>query len=110
MFGFSRCTVNVNGVQVATASCIRDIIITAINVAFIFAGSVSAFVIIFAGIRLVTSGGDPKQVEGARSAITYGVIGLVLVLLSVFIINIIGKITGVSCIQFGVNGPLGNCN
>ena len=109
MNGFSACVTTVNGIQVATAGCIGDIITTVINIAFIFAGSVSAFVIIFAGIKMVTSGGDPKQIEGARSTITYGVIGLVLVLLSVMIINLIGYITRVNCLQFINNGISVTC-
>lgn len=112
MNGFSNCFSNVQlGTAVysaATSSCIGDIIKTVINIAFIFAGSVSAFVIIFAGIKMVTSGGDAKQVEGARSTITYGVLGLAIVLLSVLIINLIGYITKVDCIQY-INGVTTKC-
>lgn len=107
MFGLDP-TCFVKGV--ATANCVGSLLTTVITVAFIFAGSVSAFVIIFAGIKMATSGGDAKQIEGARSTIMYGVLGLVIVLLSVMIINIIGAITHVGCIQFGQHGAVGACN
>lgn len=75
---------------------------TAIAVGLI--GTVSLFLIIAAGIKYVTSGGG-KAVEEAKNMITYAIIGLVIVLLSFFIVNIIAYFTGVSCIaNFGIWG------
>lgn len=48
------------------------------------------FFLIFGGIKWLISQGDKKQVETAQKTITYAIIGLVIVLLSFFIINLIG--------------------
>lgn len=73
---------------------------TAIRLAIGFVGTVSLFLIIAAGISFITSGGG-KQVEQAKNMLTYAIIGLVIVLLSIFIVNLIGGITGVTCIVTG---------
>ncbi len=45
-------------------------------------------------------------VEDARNTLTYAIIGLVVILLSFYIISVISDITGIGCIkQFG----FGNC-
>ena len=46
------------------------------------------FYLIFGGTRWITSGGDPKKLESARSTITNALIGLI-VLFSVFAIAIV---------------------
>ncbi len=97
---------------VAQASCIPQLIVAVINAAFLFAGSTAAAVIIFAGIKYIMSGGDSKQIDGAKNALTYGILGLVVVLLSVLVVNILSGITGVTCIQYGSGfvGGFGNCH
>lgn len=50
----------------------------------------SFFFVIFGGLKWMLSQGDKKQVESAQKTITFAVIGLVLVLVSFFIINLIG--------------------
>lgn len=84
---------------VATLNCVTVVFKNIITAAFIFAGIVALFFIGFAGIKFITSGGDPKQAEGAKQTLTYAIIGLILVLLSVFIINVIGYVTGARCIN-----------
>lgn len=64
-----------------------------------FAGIVAVVMIIFAGIKFITSGGDPKQTEGARKTLTYSILGLLLVILSFAILRFIAEITGVKCIE-----------
>lgn len=94
---WSHCAIN----GVPTLSCIGPLFQTAIAVALDLAGTVSLFLIIVAGIQYITSGGG-KQVETAKNTFTYAIIGLVIVLLAIFIINLIAGITGVTCIlSFG---------
>lgn len=85
--------------QVATLQCLPIIFHNVITAAIVFAGAVAVFLIILSGIKFVTSGGDPKQVEGAKHTMTYAIIGLVIVLLSFFIISVIGGMTGATCIK-----------
>lgn len=87
---------------IATLNCLPVVFENIVRAALLFAGVVAVFLILISGIKLITSGGDPKQVEGAKKTLTFAIIGLVIILLSFFIISIIGYITGVECIkQFG---------
>ncbi|HKC14928.1 MAG TPA: pilin [Patescibacteria group bacterium] len=101
-----NCLYNGPKGDVATLNCLpflfRDIVGTLLT----FAGAVALFLIIFSGIKFITSGGDAKQVEGARKTLTYAVLGLVVILLAAFVVNIVSDITNVPCIRtFG----FGNC-
>lgn len=86
--------------DVATLNCIPAVVQNIIYAAFLFAGIVAVILIIYSGIKFVLSGGDPKQVEGARKTMTYAIIGFVLILLSFAILNLISTVTGVNCITF----------
>lgn len=52
-------------------------------------GIVAVFVIIYGGVQLALSGGDPGKVKTARNAILYGVIGLVVAMLAWVIVNFV---------------------
>lgn len=84
---------------VATVSCIPLLVGHLVNFALTAAGAVAVFFIVWGGFKFIRSGGDPKQVEGARQSITYAIIGLVVVLLAYFFIYFISVITGVECIR-----------
>ena len=92
---------------VATLSCLPVVFNNVVNWAIALAGLAAVFFIIFSGIKFLTSGGDPKQVEGARKTLTYAIAGLLIVFTSFAIIKLIGTITGANCIAkpFG----FGNC-
>jgi hypothetical protein len=89
---------------VATLQCLPIIFKNLINWGLILAGTVAVIFIILSGFRFITSGGDPKQVEEARKTATWAIIGLLIILFSFGIINIIASITGAGCItEFGFN-------
>jgi hypothetical protein len=88
-----------NTAQVATLRCLPVVFGNVIYAALIFVGTVAVFLIVYAGIRFVTSGGDQKKVAQARQIITYALIGLVLVLSSFAIIALISYTTGTECIR-----------
>ncbi len=69
-------------------------------------GFIGAFLCILIGtIRWITSGGEPKGVQAARSQITACIIGLII-LLSIFaIINVIENVFGVKIISGGITIP-----
>lgn len=85
--------------QAVTLKCIIPLFMNVINALLAFSGTVAVFFIIFSGIKFITSGGDAKQVEGARKTLTFAVIGLLVILLSYLIINLISGVTGASCIK-----------
>ncbi|KKQ34771.1 MAG: hypothetical protein US51_C0028G0006 [Microgenomates group bacterium GW2011_GWA2_37_6] len=68
-----------------------------IQIAFIIAVVIALAFLIFGGIKWITSGGDKTGVEAARNTIVAALVGLVVVFLSYFILNILLKIfTGAS--------------
>ena len=84
---------------VATINCIPLLIANFIFWGIMLSGSVAVIFIIIGGIRFVTSGGDSKKIEQARKTIVFSILGLFLIILSFFVVNIIGSITGVACIN-----------
>lgn len=100
----------VNGVTclqngIVTLACAPALYKLALGIAINLIGIVSLIMIIFAGIKYITSGGG-KQVEEAKNILTYAIIGLIIVLIAGFIIHTIAGITGVTCIMtFGFFGP-----
>lgn len=83
----------------ATFMCVPTLVSNVLGALFMFAGTVAVFIIIAAGFRFILAGGDSKQLDGARKAIVYAVAGLLIILLSSLILNIIVSVTGVTCIS-----------
>lgn len=98
--------------NVATLRCIPIVFTNVIRGALVFVGVIALLFIIYSGFSFVTSGGDPKKVQGARSTMTFAIIGLVVVLLSFAILFFIGYVTGSSnCITSfsNITTFLGGC-
>lgn len=55
---------------------------------------------VYAGIKWVTSGGDKQKVAAARAQLTWAIIGVVIVLISFFIISIFSFFFGVNLLDF----------
>ena len=81
--------------DIATLACIPIVIKNVITWALIFAGVVAVIFVIYAGFKFVTSKGDPEQVNNAKKTLTYAIIGLLFILLSFAILNLIATVTGV---------------
>ena len=64
--------------------------------AFVLAGIISFILLIVGGLGIIMSAGsgDTKQMEQAKKSVTGAVIGLIVVVTSVFIVQIIATITG----------------
>ena len=90
---------SVNLKELSPAKGIEDIG-TLVNViirnAFVIAGVVALFLLIFGGFGFIMSAGsgDAKGMEKGKQAITAAIIGLMLVALSASIVDLIGKLTG----------------
>lgn len=89
--------------QVATLNCIPAIFLNIVNALLMFAGLTALAMFFLGGFKLMNSAGDPKKLEGAKNNFKYGILGLIIVLFSFVIINVIYRVTGVtSCIsEFG---------
>jgi len=56
----------------------------------------AVFTIITGAISIISSGGDKQALETARKKITMGIIGLVIVLVSLLIIELVGYVLGLT--------------
>lgn len=64
--------------------------------AFVLAGIISFLILVFGGFSVImgAGAGDTKQLEKGKQAITGAVVGLLIVVTSYWIVQIIGKVTG----------------
>ncbi len=74
---------------------ISKLIVSAVNVLFVLAVVFFFFMLVLGGIRWIISGGDKAATEGAKSQITAAIVGLVIVLSSYAIVNLLGTFFGV---------------
>jgi len=63
---------------------------TILSIAVGAAGGVAFLLLAYGGFRLVTSQGDPKALQDARTIITSALSGLLFIVFSVFILRLIG--------------------
>lgn len=88
--------------EVVTIRCILPVFANAIYWLLILSGVVAVFLIMFGGIKLLASGGDQARLESAKKTIIWAIVGLVVVMSSFMIVNIVADLTKVTCItNFG---------
>lgn len=62
---------------------------TIINIFSVIVGAVAVIMIIWGGLKYVTSGGDSGNVTSAKNTIIYALVGLVVVALAQFIVQFV---------------------
>jgi hypothetical protein len=62
---------------------------------FVIAGLLLLLYLIYGGFSLMTSAGDPKKMEGAKGKITGALIGFLIIFVSFWIVQIVGRILGI---------------
>ncbi|MDA1060403.1 MAG: PKD domain-containing protein [bacterium] len=83
----------------------RDFVLLVVNFALGFLGLVAVIIVIYGGTLYVTAGGEEEKTQKGKKAITYAVIGLLIVLGSFAFVNtIIGGATGDSDTSSGAPG------
>jgi uncharacterized membrane protein len=60
-----------------------------LDVISVFAGFIAVIMIIVGGLRYITSGGNDSAVAGAKNAILYAIVGLVIVILAQVIVHFV---------------------
>lgn len=74
---------------------VNSLIQTVVNVMFFILGAVAVIMIIWSGIRYVTSAGNQTAVVSAKNTLIYAVVGLIVALLAYaivsFVIDALGK-------------------
>lgn len=68
---------------------LNGLIKTIINIVSIVVGVVAVIMIIFGGLKYITSGGDSSNVSSAKNTIIYAIVGLVIVALAQFIVRFV---------------------
>ncbi len=63
-----------------------------IGIALEIVGALIVVVVIFAGIRYMTSMGNPERVAGAKKTLVGGIIGLIIVMLAWFVVRLVGNL------------------
>ncbi len=80
------CNIGAGGVGGLISNIITLLFLVAILLAIGF--------LVYGGIKWISSGGDKGKVEAARGTIVAALVGLVLVFLSYFIINLVAQFFG----------------
>lgn len=57
-------------------------------------------VLLYAGIRFLTSGGEPNNIKAASQAVTWGLLGILFLVLAWLILKLIEVFTGVPVTKF----------
>lgn len=73
-----------------------DLVSVIVRNAFVFAGVISFLILVFGGFSVImgAGAGDTKQLEKGKQAITGAVVGLIVIVTSYWIVQIIEKVTG----------------
>lgn len=95
--------VNMDGV--AKISDLEVVFGRVVGFALGLAGIALFVLLLVGGFKFITSGGDPKAVESAKSTLTHAIIGLIVILVSYLILVLIKELTGVDVTNFSVTLP-----
>lgn len=69
------------------AGNLTSVIKIIINVLSVAVGLVAVIMIVWAGFKYITSGGDSNKITSAKNALVYAIIGLVVVALAQFLVR-----------------------
>ena len=72
-----------------TGEKLTNIIKLIINIISVVVGVVAVIMIVFGGLKYITSGGESSNVSSAKNTILYAIIGLVIVALAQFIVRFV---------------------
>lgn len=78
---------------------LQNVISWSITMLMIGASLLCVALLVYGGIRWITSGGDKAGIEGARNTIVYALIGIIIIFLSYSILRLIGSIFGINLIR-----------
>jgi hypothetical protein len=68
---------------------LNSLIKTIINIISVVVGVIAVIMIVFGGLKYITSGGESSNVSAAKNTILYAIIGLVVVALAQFIVRFV---------------------
>ena len=88
--------------DVATFEGFNWIFNNLISVVLGFAAIILFLMLILGGFKYITSGGNPEKAAGAKATLTYAILGMVMLILSILALRIISDITGAQILDFTV--------
>jgi type IV secretory pathway VirB2 component (pilin) len=84
-----------DGIKATGGTCTGDggnvdtLVKTIVQIISAVAGIVAVIMIIISGIKYITSGGDSTKITSAKNTLIYAIVGLVIVVLSQFIVHFV---------------------
>lgn len=90
---------------VATLKGLEAVFNNVISVVLALAGIVLFIMLLSGGFKYITSGGDPKGIEGAKKTLTYAIGGMILLAMAFLILRFIQEFTGVDVTKFRIYLP-----
>lgn len=79
---------------------VLELINKGIAFVILLAGFLSIVFMLWGGIRFIVSGGKEDKVKSAMHSIRYALIGLVVTILSITIINLVGRIFNLQLVNY----------
>lgn len=87
------------GCDPAGVDAIETLFARIVNISLGAAFVALVIVLIVAGIKYITSGGDAKALSSAHSAVTWGLLGFLFLALAWLIIQLIAAFTGIEALK-----------
>lgn len=67
-----------------------DFVVTVLKIAIGLGGGIAFLLMVFGGIKILTSSGNPEGVKSGTETITSAAAGLLFIILSLFLLKLIG--------------------
>ena len=84
-----ECEVAANRGQGGTEQTVNDLIEKIINIFSVIVGIIAVIMIIYGGLKFITSGGDSGRLTSAKQTILYALIGLIIVAIAQFFVRFV---------------------
>lgn len=89
---------------VPTLQSLETIFSNTLNIVITLAGVILFIMLIAGGFNYLTSGGDPEKNKKASGTLTWAIIGLILLIVSWFILRLLSEFTGIDLTKFEIPG------
>lgn len=84
------------GAKFGVGTTIGTIVSAAVPWIFTIAGMLLLVYLIFGGIQLMLSQGDPKNTQAAKSHITNALIGFLIIFIAYWVVQLFGSVLGLT--------------
>ena len=91
------CTTDCAGL-IQLEALFKQIVSISVGLAFI----ALVVVLIWAGIRFLTSGGEPNAIKSASQTVTWGLLGILFLVIAWLVLQLIGVFTGFPVTTFDI--------